>query len=60
MLITDNTMSNLKDYFKHEGITGEALSRLKRLKTTNASCQTDPAEEFPPLQIMRDPSLCKF
>jgi hypothetical protein len=59
MLITDNTMSSLKDLFKNEGITDEALSRFKqRSKTIHASCQTDVVEEYPPLaQIIRNHSL---
>uniref|UniRef100_A0A7E4ZUF1 MATH domain-containing protein n=1 Tax=Panagrellus redivivus TaxID=6233 RepID=A0A7E4ZUF1_PANRE len=57
MLITDNAMSSLKDYFKHT-MNPEQLSRLRHLISTNhVSSQTDPDADFPPLAIMKNPTI---
>uniref|UniRef100_A0AC35G7S7 MATH domain-containing protein n=1 Tax=Panagrolaimus sp. PS1159 TaxID=55785 RepID=A0AC35G7S7_9BILA len=46
-------MASLKDLFTSEGGNiDEALSRLKKLKTHNASCQTDIVDDFPPLSTI--------
>uniref|UniRef100_A0AC34QBY2 MATH domain-containing protein n=1 Tax=Panagrolaimus sp. JU765 TaxID=591449 RepID=A0AC34QBY2_9BILA len=56
MLMTDSAVASLKNYFKHEGLPDDAISRL-RATTNNASCQTDPDSSYPPLvQIIRNPS----
>lgn len=59
MLMTDSAVASLKNYFKHEGLPDDAISRL-RATTHNASCQTDPDSSYPPLvQIIRNPSWGK-